>query len=96
MEEGEEPNFTHAEETKRQIRREERKKKKTEEFRLAKDTCMSSTLDGSHGPEPFLSLDKPQEDPEAVGDPYKTLFLSRLVSYAVIIIMFRGLSHQTA
>lgn len=39
MEEGEEPNFTYAEETKRQIRREERKKKKTEEFRVAKDSC---------------------------------------------------------
>jgi hypothetical protein len=23
--------------------------------------------------------DKPQEDPQAVGDPYKTLFISRLV-----------------
>jgi U1 small nuclear ribonucleoprotein 70kDa len=41
MEEGEEPNFTLAEETKRQIRREERKKKKTEEFKIAKETCTS-------------------------------------------------------
>lgn len=39
MEEGEEPVFTHAEETKRQIRREERKAKKTEEFKIAKETC---------------------------------------------------------
>ena len=39
MEEGEEPTFTLAEETKRQIKREERKKKKTEEFKIAKDTC---------------------------------------------------------
>lgn len=39
MEEGEEPNFTHAEETKRAIRREERKKKRTEEYRVAKETC---------------------------------------------------------
>ena len=39
MEEGEEPTFTLAEETKRQIRREERKKKKTEEFKIAKETC---------------------------------------------------------
>lgn len=27
-------------------------------------------------------IDKPQDDPEAVGDPYKTLFISRLVSPA--------------
>lgn len=39
MEEGEEPVYTHAEETKRQIRREERKAKKTEEFKMAKETC---------------------------------------------------------
>jgi U1 small nuclear ribonucleoprotein len=39
MEEGEEPVFTHAEEIKRQIRREERKKKKTEEFKVAKESC---------------------------------------------------------
>ena len=44
MEEGEEPMFTHAEETKRQIRREERKAKKTEEFKSAKDTCESMTV----------------------------------------------------
>ncbi|KAJ7127180.1 hypothetical protein C8R44DRAFT_616694 [Mycena epipterygia] len=60
MEEGEEPVFTHAEEVKRQIRREERKKKRTEEFKIAKETY------------------KPADDPEAVGDPYKTLFISRL------------------
>ncbi|KAG9315101.1 hypothetical protein JVU11DRAFT_4213 [Chiua virens] len=60
MEEGEEPAFTLAEETKRQIRREERKKKKTEEFKIAKETY------------------KPADDPEAIGDPYKTLFISRL------------------
>ena len=39
MEEGEELIFTHAEEIKRQIRREERKKKRAEEFRIAKETC---------------------------------------------------------
>ncbi|KJA23019.1 hypothetical protein HYPSUDRAFT_40511 [Hypholoma sublateritium FD-334 SS-4] len=60
MEEGEEPVFTHAEETKRQIRREERKAKRTEEFKIAKETF------------------KPADDPEAIGDPYKTLFISRL------------------
>ncbi|KAF9466448.1 hypothetical protein BDZ94DRAFT_1336959 [Collybia nuda] len=60
MEEGEEPIFTHAEEIKRQIRREERKARRTEEFKIAKETY------------------KPADDPEAVGDPYKTLFISRL------------------
>ena len=40
MEEGEEPNFTLAEEIKRQVRREERKKKKAEEFSKAKESCM--------------------------------------------------------
>ena len=39
MEEGEEPAYTHAEEVKRQIRREERKKKRTEVFKLAKAAC---------------------------------------------------------
>lgn len=39
MEEGEEPTFTHAEETKRALRREERKKKRTEDFKAAKETC---------------------------------------------------------
>ncbi|KAK7032970.1 U1 snRNP 70K protein [Favolaschia claudopus] len=60
MEEGEEPVYTHVEEVKRQIRREERKKKKTEDFKVAKESY------------------KPADDPEAVGDPYKTLFISRL------------------
>jgi U1 small nuclear ribonucleoprotein 70kDa len=39
MEEGEEPVFTLAEETKRQMRREERKKKRTDEFKIAKESC---------------------------------------------------------
>ncbi|KAF8638182.1 hypothetical protein AX17_002379 [Amanita inopinata Kibby_2008] len=60
MEEGEELVFTLAEEVKRQIRREERKARKAEEFRIAKETF------------------KPADDPEAIGDPYKTLFISRL------------------
>lgn len=79
MEEGEEPTYTLAEEIKRQIRREGRKKKRAEEFQKAKDscTCISSS------PNVYLTevptLDKPQEDSQAVGDPYKTLFISRLV-----------------
>ncbi|KAF9267636.1 hypothetical protein L218DRAFT_854806 [Marasmius fiardii PR-910] len=60
MEEGEEPAFTLAEEVKRQIRREERKKRKEEEFKIAKETY------------------KPSDDAEAIGDPYKTLFISHL------------------
>ena len=44
MEEGEEPTFTHAEETKRAIRREERKQKKVEEFKQAKETCTRSCV----------------------------------------------------
>jgi U1 small nuclear ribonucleoprotein len=40
MEEGEEPAFTHAEEIKRQIRREERKAKRHESYKIAKETCM--------------------------------------------------------
>ena len=39
MEEGEEPTFTLAEEIKRQIRREERKKKQADHFQKAKDSC---------------------------------------------------------
>ena len=44
MEEGEEPTFTHAEETKRAIRREERKQKKVGEFKQAKETCTRSCV----------------------------------------------------
>ena len=40
MEEGEEPTYTHAEEIKRQIRREERKNLKTKQYQIAKETCM--------------------------------------------------------
>lgn len=60
MEEGEDPGFTHAEETKRAIRREERQRKKQEDFKIAKENY------------------KPADDQQAVGDPYKTLFISRL------------------
>ncbi|KAF8751780.1 U1 small nuclear ribonucleoprotein of 70kDa MW N terminal [Rhizoctonia solani] len=58
-EEGEEK-FTYAEEIKRGIYREQRQKRKKEEFQKAKETY------------------KPADDPEATGDPYKTLFISRL------------------
>ena len=44
MEEGEEPTFTHAEEVKRQILREERKAKKAEDFKKSKDACMLFVL----------------------------------------------------
>jgi U1 small nuclear ribonucleoprotein len=39
MEEGEEPTYTHTEEVKRQIRREERKNLKTEQYKIAKEIC---------------------------------------------------------
>lgn len=39
MEEGEEPVYTHAEETKRQLLREEKKKNKQDLFKIAKETC---------------------------------------------------------
>ncbi|KAG8933201.1 hypothetical protein FRC01_010547 [Tulasnella sp. 417] len=61
-EEGEtaEESFTYVEETKRQIAREDKKKKTEAAFTAAKDNY------------------KPQDDPQAVGDPYKTLFISKL------------------
>ncbi|KAG8940230.1 hypothetical protein FRC04_005475 [Tulasnella sp. 424] len=61
-EEGEaaEETFTLVEEVKRQIHREEKKRKKEAAFIAAKDNY------------------KPQDDLEAVGDPYKTLFISKL------------------
>ncbi|CAE7073147.1 unnamed protein product [Rhizoctonia solani] len=59
-EEGEEERYTHAEEIKRTIAREQRQRRKKDEFQKAKETY------------------KPADDPEAIGDPYKTLFISRL------------------
>lgn len=44
MEEGEEPVFTHAEEVKRQIRREQRKARREEDYKNAKDNCSSRSL----------------------------------------------------
>lgn len=79
MEEGEEPSFTYAEETKRQIRREDRKKKKAEEFLKAKENCTAVTNLSYPSIADSFFADKPSEDPEAIGDPYKTLFISRLV-----------------
>jgi len=38
-EEGEEPTFSYAEETLREIKREERKKQKEEQFKKAKENC---------------------------------------------------------
>lgn len=85
MEEGEEPIFTHAEEIKRQIRREERKKKRTEEFKIAKETCTSIVHYSRFSILQLVTSDKPADDAEAVGDPYKTLFISRLVQRAITI-----------
>ncbi|KAF8199494.1 hypothetical protein BJ912DRAFT_1020111 [Pholiota molesta] len=78
MEEGEEPVFTHAEETKRQIRREERKAKRTEEYKIAKELVVSILFALCYPVTDPSCPDKPADDPEAIGDPYKTLFISRL------------------
>ena len=78
-ENGEDTSFTFAEETKRQIRREERKKRREEQFKIAKDTCNTTVLFLSVWLTLSLYIDKPSEDSEAVGDPYKTLFIARLV-----------------
>lgn len=80
MEDGEEPTLTHAEEVKRQLRREERRKKRTEEFKIAKETCVFFVFISVSSTQFSLSgIDKPADDSEAIGDPYKTLFISRLV-----------------
>jgi U1 small nuclear ribonucleoprotein len=90
MEEGEEPTFTLAEEIKRQVRREERKKKRADEFQVAKDSCTcSSSLSMVLLPK-LRFPDKPQEDGQAVGDPYKTLFISRLVCFSSTCIIARA------
>jgi U1 small nuclear ribonucleoprotein 70kDa len=52
MEEGEEPTFTLAEEIKRQIRREDRKKRRAEEFQVAKESCTRI----SSSPKVYLTL----------------------------------------
>jgi U1 small nuclear ribonucleoprotein 70kDa len=87
MEEGEEPTFTLAEQIKRQIRREERKKKRAEEFQVAKDSCAYKHPSSLNTPTRTKTTfqDKPQEDPQAVGDPYKTLFISRLVGLQMFL-----------
>jgi hypothetical protein len=41
------------------------------------------------------SLDKPAEDPEAIGDPYKTLFIARLVMSFFVDSKFVTHSDQT-
>ena len=54
MEEGEEPTFTLAEEIKRQIRREERKKKRVDTFQKSKESCAHYLL--VHGSFPSLTV----------------------------------------
>ena len=80
MEEGEEEHFTHAEEVRRQIAREERKKKREERFKTAKENCQCLFLSINGSLYSLLYTDKPAENSQATGDPYKTLFISRLVS----------------
>lgn len=73
--------FTLAEEIKRQMRREEKKKRKEEEFKIAASTCTHFPAQEAHRPlmTAFDFADKPTDNSEAVGDPYKTLFVARLV-----------------
>lgn len=81
MEEGEEPSFTLAEEVKREMRREERKKMRAEKFKTLKESCKHGILVCCVFVPTDLFPDKPAEDPEAIGDPYKTLFIARVVSH---------------
>ncbi|KDQ15816.1 hypothetical protein BOTBODRAFT_74947, partial [Botryobasidium botryosum FD-172 SS1] len=61
-EEGEEDRYTHSLEMQRQIYREQKLKRQLEGFQKAKENCEY----------------KPNENPNVKGDPYKTLFISRL------------------
>ena len=73
--------FTLAEEIKRQMRREEKKKRKEEEFKIAASTCTFFPRQRNPGCSRYglIFADKPMDNPEAVGDPYRTLFVARLV-----------------
>ena len=54
---------------------------------------MSADLPVSIGPLTFLlPADKPADDPEAVGDPYKTLFIARLVRIYAFFSLHRMLN----
>ena len=64
--EGEEPTYTHAEEIKRQIRREGWKILKTEQFKIAKETCTFIQLTRFT----FSLLPISTDKPEAVSDPF--------------------------
>ncbi len=66
----------------------ETKKKQQEEYKrdLEKNCGCTATEREGHAVAGRLTVsipasDKPSEDPEAVGDPYKTLFIARLVSH---------------
>lgn len=73
--------FTLSEEIKRQMRREEKKKRKEEEFKIAASTCTRLPVEGTHRllTIPLHFADKPADNPDAAGDPYRTLFVARLV-----------------
>lgn len=84
--------FTYTEGEKQRQRRLMFKQKREEDFKTATETCKltgGSFIVRTHGRTltdrnalNICLIDKPEEDPEAVGDPYKTLFISRL-SYQV-------------
>jgi U1 small nuclear ribonucleoprotein 70kDa len=74
--------FTLAEEIKRQIRREEKKKRKGEEFKIAVSTCRrfpNQSPQAASSPHHLTFPDKPADNSDASGDPYRTLFVARLV-----------------
>jgi hypothetical protein len=99
--------FTHAEQTKREMRREERRKKHEEARKRGEAECESCRESAGEGLEVGARGNEgsacstaqlpcrlrlrsaltpatvnPAKDPEAIGDPFTTLFLSRLVSAA--------------
>jgi U1 small nuclear ribonucleoprotein len=94
-EEGEtkEESFTRTEMEKRRIKKEQKAKQREEWKKNAEASCPSPPCRISRAfslANPSLQrlarnpsfTDKPLDDPEAVGDPYKTLFISRLVRVA--------------
>lgn len=79
------PNFTYAEETRRQVAREDKAKRRKEMFENAKTSCESRSvccavvrLHTLMYPS-CTDSDTPNENKKARGDPYKTLFIARLV-----------------
>lgn len=86
-----EPGFSYAEETRRQIAREEKARRRKEAFENAKTTCefkpRTNAIQSLYpytftNAYTFTSTDTPNDNKKARGDPYKTLFISRLVCFS--------------